>query len=64
MTFSHHHAYKIFVLHASKNTGEKCGAIVVLNNSLYDLKNSANSFHNFFGEFLSDIVFNPSSSYQ
>ena len=64
MTFAQHHEQKIFGLHAAKYFGTKLGAIVVLKRALYGLKTTYNSFRDFFGDLLINLVFNPSREYQ
>ena len=48
----------------SQEFSARFGAIVVLKNVLYGCKTAYISLHNFSGDFLRDIVFNPSRSDQ
>ena len=57
--FAQHHSQKIFGIHVDNNF-PKDFAINVLKRALYGLNTAYNPFHNFFGEFLMDISFNPS----
>ena len=64
MNFLHHHARKIFGLHAANNLVQNVGAIVVLKRALYALNTSSNSFRDSFGEFIRDLGFITSITYQ
>ena len=44
--------------------GPRCGAVVVLKRALYGLNTASNSFHNYFGYVLRDLVFSPSRADQ